>query len=231
MNILVIDDDENMLDYIINAFRIGWPEAHVTTAVLGQEGLTFANNQPQDIALVDLGLPDITGFEVITSLRKFSEIPVVVISAREEEREIIKALGLGADEYVTKPFGQLELVARVRALTKREAKFKPLDCLIYGSFRFNPQTNELSYKGCVASMTKTEGRLVYRLIRSRGEVVTLKDLAEEVYGSYSDGNENIRIFMYRLRRKLESLSSNQCSIITKPGIGYSLKITGETKYG
>jgi DNA-binding response OmpR family regulator len=119
MKILIIEDDENMVDYIKNVFNAGWPEAEFISAYNGKEGINSVENEMPDVVLLDLGLPDMSGFDVLKQIRHFIEMTIVLITVRDDESAIVKGLSLGADEYVVKPFRQLELLARVRALTRK----------------------------------------------------------------------------------------------------------------
>ncbi|MCL2149691.1 MAG: response regulator transcription factor [Dehalococcoidia bacterium] len=230
MQFLIVDDDENTLDYIANAFEVAWPEVRVLTASLGVESLKILREKAPDAILLDLGLPDISGFDVIKNIRLTSNSPIMVITAREEDSSIVKALSLGADEYLVKPFGQLALIARVKALVRRCADEIQEPVIAYRTLSLNSSTNELHYNETRICLTNSEKQLLYELIIARGRTVTNRDLAERIYGTNMrttlhterDSHDAIKAYVYRLRRKIEVDYHNPRVILNRPGIGYFL---------
>ena len=222
MKLLVIDDDKNILELIANAFEVAWPEAIVLMANSGLDGLSKAKTEEPDAILLDLGLPDITGFEVAQKIRQTSNTPIMIISARDEESNIVKALNLGADEYITKPFGQLELVARIKAMVRRIFT-KEQETVNFCSFTLTPSSNELRYRDNIIHLSNTEKIIMYRLLENKGRVVTNHELAMFFFGPNPSGGEQaIKAYIYRLRRKIEEDCHNPRIILTQPGIGYYL---------
>jgi two-component system response regulator VicR len=224
LKVLLIEDDENMVDYIENVFDIGWPEAEFLFAYNGQKGLDLTIEESPDLILLDLGLPDINGFEVLKQIRNLSSIPVMIITVRGEESDVIKGLSLGADEYIVKPFRQLELLARIRALVRRQPQAKEDLSIGYGPLHFGESLCDIIYGKREITVTPTEGRILYKLIKNKGKVVTTSDIAREIWGKYPDSTGNVKTYIYRLRKKLENEPENPKLILSKPGIGYFIKV-------
>jgi DNA-binding response OmpR family regulator len=223
MQLLITDDDENTLDFIANAFTMAWPEISIITATSGKQTIKSIETYKPDGMLLDLGLPDISGFEIIKRLRQESEIPIMVITARNEERDIVKALSLGANEYLVKPFGQLELVARVKAMMRGQHAGQDDTVVEYCSLRLDPNINELHNGEATIQLTNTEKQIMYQLLRAKGKIVKTHELVIRIYGTATSGGENgIKTHIYRLRQKIEKDSKHPQIIITKPGIGYCL---------
>ncbi|MBN1368728.1 MAG: response regulator transcription factor [Dehalococcoidaceae bacterium] len=225
MKILLIDDDKNIVDVIENTFRISWPEVAFITAYSATDGVKKALNESPDIILLDLGLPDISGFEAIERMRRFCQTPIMIISVREEEQNIVKALSLGADDYLRKPFGQLELVARIKALARRYFKDKDEDIITAGNMVLDTSTSKLSINGRSFKLTNTERDIIRHLMLKQGKLATSRELANAVYGSLP-GEENIKTFIYRLRNKIELDPQNPGVIINERGLGYCLNLKG-----
>ena len=226
MKLLVVDDDENTLDYIKNAFELAWPEARVITAKLGDEAIKVAHNDLPDVVLLDLGLPDVSGFDVVRSIRSHSNAPIMIITVRSEEHNIVKALSLGADEYLVKPFGQLELVARARALLRRCVDKEQETVMAYKSLLLNLATNELSYKQqCVVALTQIEKCIVYELMKAQGKTVSNHSIAEQLYGpNPSEYSATIKTYIYRIRRKIDEGLDKSLRLVCRTGVGYYLLV-------
>jgi two-component system response regulator VicR len=223
MKVLVIDDDKNILELIVNAFEVAWPEAIVLTANSGLEGIRLVDLEKPDTILLDLGLPDVSGYVVAQKIRQISETPIMIISARDEESNIVKALNLGADEYLTKPFGQLELVARIKAMNRRIVKKDQDKIISFRSLSLMPNSNELQYNDRIFRLSNTEKTIMYRLIENKGQVVTNHELAVLFWGPNTSGGEQaIKAYIYRLRQKVEKDYHNPQIILTQSGVGYYL---------
>jgi DNA-binding response OmpR family regulator len=223
MQLLITDDDENTLDFIVNAFTMAWPDVSIITATSGEQTIESLDKYKPDGMLLDLGLPDISGFEIIKRLRRESEIPIMVITARNEERDIVKALSLGANEYLVKPFGQLELVARVKAMMRGHHTGQSETVVSYGSLTLDPNTNELKHEDSTIQLTNTEKQIMYQLLKAQGTIVKTHELVIRIYGTATAGGEDgIKTHIYRLRQKIEKDSGHPRIIVTKPGIGYCL---------
>ncbi len=193
----------------------------------GEEGLALAAAQVPDLVLLDLGLPDMDGKEVIRRLREWSEVPIIVLTARGQEREKVASLDAGADDYLTKPFGVGELLARIRAAMRRVRMPEPgrvEQALSLGNVTLDLERRKVTRESEEINLTPIEFRLLSVLIRHRGKVVTHRQLLKEVWGpSYIEQNPYLRIVILNLRRKLEENPTRPQYLITEPGVGYRLR--------
>jgi two-component system KDP operon response regulator KdpE len=223
VKILIIEDDQNIIDYIGTIFMVGWPEAKVRSTHLGNQGVELVNDINPDIVILDLGLPDINGFEIIKKIRKFSSVPILILSVRGEERDIVRGFALGIDDYVSKPFKEFELLARVKALIRRSKPEKEDITISYGPLHFGETIRDLVYSGRRIPLTNIEARIIYKLIAAQGNVVTISEFAEFVWKSNStDISDNLKAYIHRLRQKLNDDGANSHVILNKSGTGYYL---------
>lgn len=223
MKVLIIEDDEQIVEAIALAFQIRWPKAKVISTHQGEKGVEMVESEEPDVVILDLGLPDISGFEVLKQIRLFSNVPILILTVRVEESDIVKGLEWGADDYVVKPFRQLELLSRVKALTRRRVASDRESPIVCGLLSFNPSACQLTYGGKEISVTPTEGRILYHLMKNAGQVVTHSSLAETVWGlDYPGAADSLKVYIRRLREKIEVDSSQPQLILTKAGIGYML---------
>jgi two-component system KDP operon response regulator KdpE len=226
MKILIIEDDRGIIETISLAFNIRWPEAKIISTHLGEHGVDLVESERPDIVILDLGLPDINGFEVLKRIRLFSDIPVLILTVRSDEPEVVKGLEWGADDYVIKPFRQMELLSRVKTLVRRRGSLEEERPLVHGNLRFYPATRELFYGEKRISLTHTEGLIFYQLIKRAGKVVSRTILAESVWDTDSRYVvDSTKVHIRRLRKKLEVDPSNPKVILTRTGIGYFLAQT------
>lgn len=222
MKVLIIEDAPEIVESVSLAFRIRWPEAKVVAAGLGEKGIEMAETEKPDAVILDLGLPDISGYDVLKEIRLFSDVPVIILTVRGDEADIVKGLEWGADDYIVKPFRQLELLSRIRALLRRQSG-EGESVLVCGNLSFNPVTSELIFNGKNIGITPTESRILHELIKNPGQVVPHAALAEAIWGDdYPGAADSLKVYVRRLREKLESDSSNPKLILTKPGVGYML---------
>jgi two-component system response regulator VicR len=222
MKVLIIEDDKEIVDAISLAFQIRWPEAKVVSTRLGKKGVELVESEAPDIVILDLGLPDINGFEVLRQIRLFSSVPIIILTVRAEETDIVKGLEWGADDYIVKPFRQLELLARVRALIRRRTPAEE-ETLVVGPLRLEATTGQLLHNGQEIALTITESRLLSHLMRNAGHVVTHSSLAEAVWGNdYPGATDSLKVHIRRLREKIEADPSHPQLILTKSGVGYFL---------
>lgn len=228
MKVLLVEDDENIVETISMALRMRWPEAGLVSTHLGERAVELVESEVPDIVILDLGLPDLNGFEVLKRLRSFSSVPVIILTVKSEEADIVKGLEWGADDYMVKPFRQLELLARLKTLTRRQSPPGATAPLACGALRFDPATRELFYGDAEISITATEGHILHHLMRNAGHVVTHASLAEAVWGEVYDGATNsLRVHIRRLREKLERDPNHPLLIRTKAGVGYFLAIPNQ----
>ncbi len=223
--ILLIEDESQMRRFLrITLEGHGYRLIEATT---GEEGLMQVATRNPDVVLLDLGLPDLDGLEVTRRLREWSEVPVVVISAREQEADKVRALDAGADDYLTKPFGVDELLARIRvALRHRMVQEAGAEAVFeIANLRVDLAKREVLVSGRRVHLTPTEYRLLTVLIRHAGKVVTHTQLLKEVWGAaYANETHYLRIYMAQLRHKIEEDPARPRFFINEPGVGYRLKI-------
>jgi two-component system KDP operon response regulator KdpE len=219
--ILIVDDEPQIVRALgINLKALGY---RVDTAASGEEALRKAADHRPDTVILDLGLPGIDGIEVIRGLRGWTTVPIIVLSVRDAEREKIAALDAGADDYVTKPFGMGELLARLRAALRRESDTgddRPM--VVTDDFSIDLAKKVVTGgSGAEIRLTPTEWGILEMLVRHRGKLVTQTQLLKEVWGpQYGEETNYLRVFMAQLRRKLEPQPSKPRYFITEPGMGY-----------
>lgn len=220
--ILVVDDEANMVKFVGSNLRVAGYD--VITASDGEQALNIAQQEPLDLIVLDLMLPGIDGFEVCRQVRASSEIPIIVLSAKGEESDKVDALNLGADDYLTKPFGVEELLARVRAVlrrTRREVLDTGARTLARGPFTLDPDTRQVAVSGRQVRLTPTEFDLLHFLMRNSGKIVSHNMLLSKIWGpEYRNQTEYLRVYVGRLRQKLEADPANPHHLITEPGVGY-----------
>lgn len=197
---------------------------HVLQAANGKDALNLFNTRQPDVILLDLGLPDIDGMELIQLFREHSATPIIVISARTEESEKIRALDLGADDYMSKPFHAGELMARIRVAQRRLAQPVPApenDVFTSGPLRVDFTKELVSVNGEPIHLTPIEYRLLRLLIQNRGKVLTHHYIETQIWGEGQTADaKNLRVFMANLRRKIEGGSGGRRYILTQVGVGY-----------
>jgi len=217
--ILVCDDEPQ----ILRALRVILRDAgfEVITAASAEEALDRSAVHPPDAAIVDLVLPDRDGVEVTRSIREWSEMPILVLSAVGEEAEKIRALDAGADDYVTKPFGPGELVARLNAVLRRAAGDRDEPRIVVDGLELDLAAHSVALAGRPIHLTPTEYELLRTLVRGRGRLMTHSTLLREVWGpAYEDDTQLLRAHVANLRRKIEPEPSKPRYVTTDPGIGY-----------
>jgi len=222
--ILLVEDEPQMRRFLRVALEgSGY---HYLEAATGQEGLALAVQHRPDAILLDLGLPDMDGLDLVTRLRKWSRTPVIVISARGQETDKVAALDAGADDYLTKPFGTRELLARIRvALRHAEPETAAAPVFVLGRWRVDLAKRQVLVDGKEVHLTPLEYSLFTTLIRHAGKVVTHRLLLKEVWGGAAGAQPlYLRVYMTQLRHKLEEEPSRPKYLQTEPGVGYRLFI-------
>jgi two-component system KDP operon response regulator KdpE len=217
--VLIVDDEAPIRRTLeLNLTARGY---QVEQAASGESALQQARSLPPDLAIVDLGLPGMSGIDVIRSFRQWTTIPILVLSARGGEATKVAALDAGADDYITKPFGMDELMARVRSALRRNLPTIDEESVVTDDFTINLATKRVSTLTGETRLTPTQWRLVEVLVHNRGRLVTHRQLLQEVWGpAYADQNHYLRVFMAQIRQKLERQPSRPRHFITEPGIGY-----------
>ena len=218
-SVLVVDDDPHLL----KALRITL-QAHgyaVDTASDGGAALRAASHRPPDVMILDLGLPDLDGAEVLRELRRWSTLPVLVLSARHGSADKVDALDAGADDYITKPFGLDELLARLRALLRRVPEPASVPTVAASSFTVDLAHRQVTREGNVVRLTPTEWNILELLVRNPSRLVTQQQLLLDVWGpAYETEANYLRVYMAQLRRKLEADPGKPRHLLTEPGVGY-----------
>ena len=218
--VLVVDDEPQIRRALRTALTGHGYE--VTLAEGGEEALVRIPSAHPQVVVLDLVMPGVDGFEVLRQTRAWSDVPVIVLSARGQEQDKVAALDQGADDYLTKPFGVEELLARVRALLRRRGAPSPT-VVTFGDVTVDLDRHVVTRNGQEVHLTPTEFNLLAVLAREPGKVLTHRMLLERVWGSYASENaQQLRVYINYLRRKLESDSANPRWIVTEPGVGYRL---------
>ncbi len=224
MKILVVDDEPDVIDSVRLGFTLQWREVDVLGATAGEEALDVIERERPDIVLVDVGLPDVDGFEVIRRIRAFSDVPVVMLTARDDAMDKVRGLELGADDYVTKPFNHLELMARVKAVLRRVEMPVPTSrapSFRSGDLEVDFGRQEARLRGERLDLTPTEYKLLYHLVRNAGHVLPHGTLLAKVWGrEYVDEVDYVRVYIRRLRDKLGDDPEDPRYIRTERGLGY-----------
>jgi two-component system KDP operon response regulator KdpE len=217
--VLVVDDEPPLLRALATNLRArGYT---VDVAPTGEEALTLAARHRPDAVVLDLGLPGISGIEVIEGLRGWTAVPVIILSARGAERDKVAALDAGADDYVTKPFGMDELLARLRAALRRNAPAPESALVETPDFTVDLAAKRVRGADGEVRLTPTEWGLVEVLVRNAGKLVSQRQLLQDVWGpQYGDETNYLRVHMAHIRRKLEPEPSRPRYFITEPGMGY-----------
>ena len=230
MKALVIDDDDGIIQLVSLCLGVIWPDIKIVWTHLGGEGSELVKSTSPDLVVLDLGLPDMSGYDVLKTIRSFSKVPLIVLTVRNEEVDVVRAFELGADDYITKPFRQFEFLARVRSALSRfvpqAAKGEELK-LTFGDFHFDSTLRRLEYHKKSIELTSTESVTLRTLLENAGQVVNHKTIAQQIWGHpVPDDVKIIRVYIRHLREKIEADPNNPSLIITRAGEGYLLTKTG-----
>jgi two-component system KDP operon response regulator KdpE len=221
--ILIVDDDLVIIKFLRANLKAS--DYETLTAMDGAEALEVIERELPDLVILDIMMPNMDGFEVCRQLREWSRLPVIMLSARGDATDKVKCLNLGADDYITKPFGVAELTARVRSMLRRtKATAIPTQpSFTSGDLKINFAQRQVIIAGNEVKLTPTEYRLLEEFVVNAGKVLTHKYLLNKVWGpEYGEEKEYLRVFIARLRTKLEADPKNPRYIITLPGVGYQL---------
>jgi two-component system KDP operon response regulator KdpE len=221
--VVVLIEDEPQIRRFLRT-TLGSQGYRLFEAATGADGLVEAASRQPDVVIVDLGLPDIDGLEVIRRLREWSTVPIIVLSARGQEADKVVALDLGADDYVSKPFGADELLARLRVALRHKAGVAREDAVFTtGELRVDLGRRHVFVREQEVKLTPTEYRLLTTLVRYAGRVLTHRQLLKEVWGpNQTEEAHYLRVYMAQLRRKIEVDPAQPRYLLTEPGVGYRL---------
>ena len=223
MKILLVDDDPHILDALAVGLGLQWQDAEVLTAVDGEAGLAAFYAHEPDVVVLDVTMPRKSGFEVLGEIRRVSDVPVLMLTARGEEADQVRGLELGADDYLVKPFSHLVLLARIRAVLRRAELPPPVRALpdfAAGELAINFQSHEVTVRGEPVKLTPVEYKVLYHLVRNVGRLLPHQALLERVWGAeYGATPEYLKVFISRLRAKIEPAGGFHY-IENERGLGY-----------
>ncbi len=228
MRVLLIEDNTEIIETVSITLKLRWPEVTLISSFLGKEGIELAKKELPEIVLLDLGLPDIDGFQVLQSIRDFSDVPVVILSVRGEEADKIRGLELGADDYIVKPFSPGELLARLKALLRRSQMLETSEGVdsklstpsIKGKLRIDFTSQEVSIGDKLLRLGPREFDLLKCLVTNEGKVVSNQTLLEMVFPENKDDVRFLEVYMSKLRDKLELSPDNPEMLLNEGGMGY-----------
>ena len=219
--ILVIDDESAIREMLSVNLQANGFEVHLAES--GQRGLEQTNMQHPHLIILDLGLPDLPGFEVLAKLRAWTEIPVIVLTVNDDEATKVSLLDAGADDYLTKPFSSPELLARIRAGLRRNRLAEATPIFKSEDLTIDVSQNFVQVRDQHVKLTATEFALLSRLVRASGRVVTQRELLHDIWGPHSiEQTQYLRIYVGLLRKKIEVSPSSPRHLLTEPGVGYRL---------
>ena len=224
MRILIVDDEPDVVESVRLGFLLQWREIEILSAATGEAALDVVEQTAPDLVLLDIGLPEIDGYTVLERTRVFSDVPVIMLTARDDALDKVKGLELGADDYITKPFNHLELLARVRAVLRRLEMPMPRSrapSFRAGDLEMDFAAQEVRFQGERMELTPTEYKLLYHLVRNAGRVLPHATLLAKVWGrEYRDEVDYLRVYIRRLRDKLGDDPHKPRYIQTERGLGY-----------
>jgi DNA-binding response OmpR family regulator len=222
VKVAIIEDDLNIINAINVAFEFRWPDVCIVSATNGKDGIQMVKKESPDVLILDINLPDISGFDVLKGIREFSAVPVIILTVRADDTDVLKGLESGADDYVVKPFNYLTLLARVRAVLRRSERtpLKDNQAVIMSS-RLNIDfvNQKVRVDNRSVKLTPIEYQLLILLVKNKDRVVPYQKIMEDIWSkSKWEDTENIRIYIRRLRKKLQDIPPKM--IINKHGSGY-----------
>jgi two-component system KDP operon response regulator KdpE len=221
--VLVIDDELQIRRLLRVALEKQGYDVH--EAATGEEGLQMVLGKKPDVVLLDLGLPDKEGIEVLTSLRSWSSVPVLILSVRNAEEDIVRLLDAGADDYMTKPFNTGELIARMKVAIRHHAPQEAQETFVSGRLSVNLLDRVVTAGGETVKLTPTEYGLLRLFVQHAGRILTHGQILKEVWGPNTDPDTNyLRVYITGLRKKIEANPQMPELIVTEPGVGYRLRL-------
>ena len=224
MKVVVIDDAPDIIEVVSLCFQLRWSGTEVLEAGEGGKGLELIEAESPDVVILDINLPDMDGFQVIRELRRFSQVPVIMLTVKGEDTDIARGLELGADDYMVKPFSHIELIARVEAVLRR-VRGQPITSderpFVSGKLSVDFASNEIKVDGKPVKLTSTETKLLRHLIRNEGRLLSHENLLSKVWGEgYRDTRDLLRVHIQHLRQKLGDSLDSPSIIVTEHGMGY-----------
>ena len=223
MKVLVVDDEPDVIEVVNLCFGLRWPDADVASAHDGEQVLKIIEQEPPDLILLDIVLPGMDGFQTCQEIRRISDVPIVMLSARDGEVDKVRGLEMGADDYITKPFSHLELLARVRAVLRRYQSQSPAlgETFESGDLMVDYASRQVAVAGQPVRLTPTEYSLLFHLTRNAGRILPHQTLLAKVWGrEYTDEIDYLKVYIRRLRQKLEGGAESIGQIVSERGVGY-----------
>ncbi|MBA3951488.1 MAG: response regulator transcription factor [Rubrobacter sp.] len=223
LKLLIADDVRDVAEVVTFGARMAWPDCEVTVASSGREALGRFEEEQPDLVILDVSMPPPDGFEVCRLIRESSQVPILMLTVRDTTLDKVRALDIGADDYLTKPFDHLELLARLRALLRRSSapSVLPGPDFDLGDLSLDSDTHEVRVRGEVVRLTSTEYRLLEVLVRHAGTVLPHRYLLEQVWGpEYVGADHYLKVFVGRLHRKLDKDPAQPRYIRSEWGVGY-----------
>jgi DNA-binding response OmpR family regulator len=230
LKVLLIEDSPEIAKGVSLTFKLRWPDVQVVIAEKGWDGIKLVETDSPDIVILDINLPDITGFEVLDNIRRFSDVPVIILTVREDEVDELRGLEMGADDYIVKPFRPANLLTRMQAVLRRSGVRQPEEVfppLSIGQITIDLSRQEILLNGQKVHLTRNESRILYCLARNAGKVVSQETLKQHVWGNEAQHVDNsaLKRYIYQLRTKLGDTDESSTFIINEHGIGYRLNKT------
>jgi DNA-binding response OmpR family regulator len=223
VKILAVDDATEVVESVQLGFLLQWRDVEIIPAAARKDALDLVEQAAPDLVLLDIGLPDLDGYEVLRQLREFADVPVIMLTARDDTLDKVKGLELDADDYITKPFNHLELLARVRAVLRLDMPMPRSRAPSFraGDLEMDFNTREVRLRGELRELTPTEYKLLYHLVRNAGRTHTHGTLLAKIWGrEYVDEVDYLRVYVRRLRDKLGDHPDRPRYIRTERGLGY-----------
>jgi len=225
MKVAVVEDEKSIIDAIKIAFEFRWPEVNLVAASTGREGIILVKKERPDILILDINLPDISGFDVLKEVRSYSSVPVIILTVRSDDADVLRGLETGADDYIIKPFNYLTLLARVKAVLRRTENLPLKDnqsTTVSPRLKIDFINQKVTVDNQAVRLTPVEYRLLVLLVKNKDKVVPYDYIMENIWETDFRGDtENIRIYIRRLRNKLKDSPPNM--ILNKHGSGYMFK--------
>lgn len=228
MKILLIEDSPEIVKGVTLTFKLRWQDASVISVDEGAEGIKAVESESPDIVILDINLPDMTGFEVLEKIRFFSDVPIIVLTIRDDEVDELRGLEMGADDYIVKPFSPANLLTRVKAVLRRSgmrhAEEEEPPPLVIDNITINFSKKEIFVGDKRVHLTPNEGKILFYLARNGGKLVTREKIKQQVWGSEAEyiDNSGLKRYIYQLRTKLGDNTESPQIILNERGIGYRL---------
>jgi len=225
MNVLLIEDRKEIAENVCLCLKLAWSQINIIATADGGKGADLVETESPDMVILDLELPDTDGFKVLEQIHSFSDVPTIILTAREAEMDKVKGLEMGADDYITIPFNCIDLIARVKAVLRRttmpQLAENHTSIFISGNLEINFATHDVFVSGEPVNLTPTEYNLLCNLVRNAGKVLSHRFLLQKTWGSDCiEDTSSLKKYIYRLRVKLKDNQSQQPMLVTQRGIGY-----------